>query len=158
MTQQQRGCFRAARSLPVLLAEVLVAITAVAQAKHRHHEKERDQAKRRKDNSTIISHCTALLAPPNQTLLGFSPVTIEDLKIVFLDTALEEYFTSFTHFCTFIHAGNTLAKGALSEKLHIVNRVIINLVGERPLHPEPLALSLLGHSAVPDELPGKHRF
>jgi len=43
-------------------------------------------------------------------LLGFSPVTAEDLKIGFIDTDLEWYFTSFINFCTFIHAGNTLVK------------------------------------------------
>lgn len=141
----------------MLLAEVLVAITAVAQAKHRHHEKERDQAKRRKDNSTVISYCIAPSPSPTQHYLVFSPVTIEDLKIAHINTALEEYFTGFTNFCTFIHAGNTLVKGALFEKLHIVNIFITNWIRERPLHPEPPALSLLGHSAAPDELPGKHR-
>lgn len=40
----------------MLLAEVLVAITAVAQAKHRYHEKERNQAKKRKDNGTVSSY------------------------------------------------------------------------------------------------------
>lgn len=42
----------------MLLAEVLVAITAVAQAKHRHHEEERDQAERRR---TAQSWVIALL-------------------------------------------------------------------------------------------------
>lgn len=44
----------------MLLAEVLVAITAVTQAKHRHHEEERDEAERRKD-STDMGYCTAPL-------------------------------------------------------------------------------------------------
>lgn len=96
----------------------------------------------------IALHCSH----PNQTLLVFSPVTIEDLNIVFIDTALEEYFISFTKFCTFTHAGSILVKGALSEKLHIVNVVITDSVAERPLHLKPLPLSLLGHPAVTDEL------
>lgn len=96
----------------------------------------------------IALHCSH----PNQTLLGFSPVTTEDLRIIFIDTALKEYFIRFTDFCTSIHAGSILVKGALSEKLHIVNEVITDLLGERPLHLKPLPLSLLGHPAVTDEL------
>lgn len=80
----------------MLLAEVLVAITAVAQAKHRHHEEERDQAERRED-STVMAYCTAPL--------GFSPIPTEDFKVVFIGTALEKYFISFTSIKAFICEG-----------------------------------------------------
>lgn len=55
----------------MLLAEVLVAVTAVAQAKHRHHEEERDQAKRRKDDGTAVSYGTALLPSSTKQHLVF---------------------------------------------------------------------------------------
>lgn len=42
----------------MFLAEVLVAVTAVAQAEHGHHEEERDQAEGRKD-SMVMGYYTA---------------------------------------------------------------------------------------------------
>jgi len=57
-----------------------------------------------------LLHCNAPAA--SQTLLVLSSVTVEDLEIVFIDTALEEYFTIFANFHTlFIQAigkGSTL--------------------------------------------------
>lgn len=61
----------------MLLAEVLVAIAAVAQAEHRHHEEERDQAERRKDSTVMgcctapLGHCLVLLPSLQRTLKLF---------------------------------------------------------------------------------------
>lgn len=95
----------------MLLTEVLVAIAVVAQAKHRHHEKKRDQAGRRENNSTV----TALqFSATRQTLLLLSPVTTEDLEIVLIvllwRSILPAWLTST------LHSSRQLVKGALSEK------------------------------------------
>lgn len=94
----------------MLLTEVLVAIAVVAQAKHRHHEKKRDQAGRREDDSTV----TVLQFSCPQTLLLLSPVTTEDLEIVLIvllwRSILPAWLTST------LHSSRQLVKGALSEK------------------------------------------
>lgn len=94
----------------MLLTEVLVAIAVVAQAKHRHHEKKRDQAGRREDDSTV----TALQFSATRQTLLLSPVTTEDLEIVLIvllwRSILPAWLTST------LHSSRQLVKGALSEK------------------------------------------